>query len=166
MPSNNLMMSAVKPMRLSFKHILEPNEGNTTATSPFKKRLNDLFSANSKQGFAFEDIILNTQNNSPERKLHSPSKQGGGIFGSILRGSAQKKRGYIEGSPSQKTGEFEMHFIQSNGTEEDEHENKLRINRNLTNLSHYPNPSVDEQSFYEENGSHAITIDSLKRALQ
>ena len=58
------MMSAVKPMRLSFRHILDDNM--TSAGSPFKKRLNDIFStgAAANKCFAFEDIILNT---SPER---------------------------------------------------------------------------------------------------
>ena len=61
-PSNINLMSAVKPMRLSFKHILESGDNsNTTAgSSPFKKRLNDIFSAGSAKCFAFEDIILNT----------------------------------------------------------------------------------------------------------
>ncbi len=61
------MMSAVKPMRLSFKHIIDPGSGdsNSTAGSPFKKRLNDVFSGGSGKCFAFEDIILNTQPNSP-----------------------------------------------------------------------------------------------------
>lgn len=57
--ANNILMSTVKPMRLSFKHIIEPGSGdsNTTAASgsPFKKRLNDLFTGGSK--FAFEEII-------------------------------------------------------------------------------------------------------------
>jgi hypothetical protein len=64
-------MSAVKPMRLSFKHIQGIPEGDAStagSTSPFKKRLNDIFSAGgSGKCFAFEDIILNTQPNSPEK---------------------------------------------------------------------------------------------------
>ena len=79
--NNNVLMSAVKPTRLSFKHIIEPNEGNTTTGSPFKKRLGDLFSHN-RGGFAFEDIILQTA--SPEKKRYlegSPSRNGkGGMF--------------------------------------------------------------------------------------
>jgi hypothetical protein len=89
--NNPALMSAVKPTRLSFKHIIEPNEGNTTTGSPFKKRLGDLFS-NNRGGFAFEDIILQTA--SPDKK-----RSGGG---------------YIEGSPSRngKGGLFEIQVMQ------------------------------------------------------
>ncbi len=53
------MMSAVKPMRLSFKHIIDPSTagGDSTSGSPFKRRLNDIFSGGTK-GFGFEDIFL------------------------------------------------------------------------------------------------------------
>lgn len=115
--NNPALMSAVKPTRLSFKHIIEPNEGNTTTGSPFKKRLGDLFSNN--RGFAFEDIILQTA--SPEKR----------------------KGGYMEGSPSRngKGGMFEIQVLQlddNNGhgstqnTEQDDMM-ALRINRNLVN---------------------------------
>lgn len=71
-------MSAVKPMRLSFKHIQDPNSGGgdtSTTNSPFKKKLNDLFSGGTNKCFAFDDIFLNT---SPDQKLRrSPQKHGG-----------------------------------------------------------------------------------------
>jgi len=122
MKQNPALMSAVKPTRLSFKHIIEPNEGNTTTGSPFKKRLGDLFSNNRNGGgFAFEDIILQTA--SPEKK----------------------RNGYIEGSPSRngKGGMFEiqvMHLEENNlhgngstqNTEQDD-TMALRINRNVVN---------------------------------
>ena len=60
-------MSAVKPTRLSFKHINEPPQLTTTqydttnAGSPFKKRLGDMFSTATHGGktqpFGFEDLI-------------------------------------------------------------------------------------------------------------
>lgn len=53
-------MSAVKPMRLSFHQIIDPSTAggeSSTSGSPFKKRLNDLFSGGVK-GFGFEDIFL------------------------------------------------------------------------------------------------------------
>ena len=53
-------MSAVKPMRLSFHQIIDPSTAggeSSTGGSPFKKRLNDLFSGGIK-GFGFEDIFL------------------------------------------------------------------------------------------------------------
>ena len=56
--NNPVLMSAVKPMRLSFKHIIETNEGNTTTGSPFKKRLGDLFTTNNAKHNVFEDLIL------------------------------------------------------------------------------------------------------------
>ena len=63
------IMSAVKPMRLSFKHIQEPGSGGgdtSTTNSPFKKRLNDIFSGGTNKCFAFDDIFLNT---SPDQQL-------------------------------------------------------------------------------------------------
>jgi hypothetical protein len=89
------MMSAVKPMRLSFKHIIEPNEGNTTTGSPFKKRLGDLFTTNNAKHNVFEDLILQTA--SPNKQTHH-----------------YLKNGYLEGSPSRngRGGTFEIQVMQ------------------------------------------------------
>jgi len=56
-------MSAVKPMRLSFKHIIDPSTagGDNTSVSggsPFKRRLNDFYTNASKGFGVFEDIFL------------------------------------------------------------------------------------------------------------
>jgi hypothetical protein len=65
-----IAMSAVKPMRLSFKNILDPNsEGPTTAgSSPFKRRLNEMFSAGGYGVGRFDDLLMTTS---------SPSKMEG-----------------------------------------------------------------------------------------
>ena len=58
-------MSAVKPMRLSFHHIIDPSTagGESTSGSPFKKRFGEFFTGGTK-GFGFEDIF---QSASPDK---------------------------------------------------------------------------------------------------
>ena len=93
-------MSAVKPMRLSFKHILGGEGDTSTAgSSPFKKRLNDIFSGGSGKCFAFEDIILNTQPNSPDKPARG---------GSPLRGALNFGGGPDENPPLRVLAENEV----------------------------------------------------------
>ena len=66
-------------MRLSFKHIQDPNSGGgdtSTTNSPFKKKLNDLFSGGTNKCFAFDDIFMNTSPDQQLRQRGSPKKQG------------------------------------------------------------------------------------------
>ena len=68
------MMSAVKPMRLSFKHIQDPNDASTSAgnSSPFKKRLNDIFTTGGANKFyAFEDILMTSPAKPVSQELFS-----------------------------------------------------------------------------------------------
>lgn len=70
--NQGIVMSAVKPMRLSFHQIIDPSTAggeSSSGGSPFKKRLTDLFSGGAK-GFGFEDIFLSA---SPDK-----TRRGGG----------------------------------------------------------------------------------------
>jgi hypothetical protein len=70
--NQGVVMSAVKPMRLSFHQIIDPSTAggeSSSGGSPFKKRLTDLFSGGAK-GFGFEDIFLSA---SPDK-----TRRGGG----------------------------------------------------------------------------------------
>jgi hypothetical protein len=71
--NQGVVMSAVKPMRLSFHQIIDPSTAggeSSSGGSPFKKRLTDLFSGGAK-GFGFEDIFLSA---SPDK-----TRRGGGL---------------------------------------------------------------------------------------
>jgi hypothetical protein len=81
------MMSAVKPMRLSFKHIQDPGDASTSAgnSSPFKKRLNDIFTTGGANKFyAFEDIIMT----SPAKPMSQE------LFSGLEIGSPVRRNGY------------------------------------------------------------------------
>ena len=82
--NQGVIMSAVKPMRLSFHQIIDPSTAggeSSSGGSPFKKRLTDLFSGGAK-GFGFEDIFLSAspdktrrghqQATSPLKHQHQP----------------------------------------------------------------------------------------------
>jgi len=81
-------MSAVKPMRLSFKNIIDQHDASTSAgnSSPFKKRLNDIFTTGGANKFyAFEDIIMNT---SPAKPVNQE------LYNGLEAGSPVRKNGY------------------------------------------------------------------------
>ena len=70
--NQGIVMSAVKPMRLSFHQIIDPSTAggeSSSGGSPFKKRLTDLFSGGAK-GFGFEDIFLSA---SPDKTRRRPT---------------------------------------------------------------------------------------------
>lgn len=70
--NQGIVMSAVKPMRLSFHQIIDPSTAggeSSSGGSPFKKRLTDLFSGGAK-GFGFEDIFLSA---SPDKTRRGPT---------------------------------------------------------------------------------------------
>ena len=72
--NQGIIMSAVKPMRLSFHQIIDPSTAggeSSSGGSPFKKRLTDLFSGGAK-GFGFEDIFLSA---SPDKTRRGGQQQ-------------------------------------------------------------------------------------------